>query len=100
MSIAEIVAISAEIITLVGVVIPVFRTIKKYTETIKKIANGTKCQLRTDMLNTYYTNKKDKKLREFERENFEKLYSAYDALDGNSFIDDVYSEIKTWEVER
>ena len=31
-------------------------------------------------------------------ENFVKLYNAYKALGGNSFIDKIYEEIKTWEV--
>ena len=65
---------------------------------IIKIANGVKCQLRTEMLRTYYHNKDKEKIRQYEYENFIKNYEAYKALKGNSFIDKIYAEVKTWEI--
>ena len=50
------------------------------------------------MLRTYYHNKDDKKIRQYEYENFVYLYEAYHALNGNSFIDKIYDEIKSWEI--
>ena len=91
MTIAEIIAISTEIITLIGVVVPVVAS-------ISKIAQGTKCQLRSEMLRVYYKNLDKKTIRQYELENFIKLYEAYKALHGNSFIDRVYQEVLTWEV--
>ena len=93
MTIAEIIAISTEIITLIGVVIPV-------VSSISKVANGTKCQLRTEMLNMYYAHRDTGEWKEYERLNFDKLYGAYKALKGNSFIDDVYEETRSWRVIR
>lgn len=105
MTITEIIAIGTEIITLIGVVIPVFRTIKTIYESVKSqadkielINDGIRCQLRTEMMNTYYANKDKKQIREYEAENFIKCYHAYKALGGNSFIDRVYDEVMTWEV--
>lgn len=63
-----------------------------------KIANGMKCQLRTEMLRSYYHNKDKEKIRQYEYENFVKNYEAYKALKGNSFIDKIYAEVETWEV--
>lgn len=63
-----------------------------------KIKRGQLCQLRGDMLTIYYHNKDDEKIRQYEYENFVMMYEAYKALGGNSFIDKIYSDIKSWEV--
>lgn len=81
-----------EIGVLLSVIIPIIIS-------IRKISNGTKCQLRSEMLRTYYHNKDTKSIRQFEYENFIFLYEAYKALKGNSFIDRIYSEVKTWKIE-
>ena len=65
---------------------------------IYNLANGMKCQLRSDMLHVYYANKDSKKIRQYELENFVYLYKAYKSLKGNSFIDKIYKEVMTWEV--
>ena len=59
---------------------------------------GIKCLLRSEMLRTYYGNKETETVRQYELENFIKLYQAYKALKGNSFIDKIYKEVMTWEV--
>lgn len=64
----------------------------------RKIANGQKCQLRSDMLNIYYHNLESGEIRQYEYENFVYLYEAYKALKGNSFIDKIYEEVKTWKI--
>lgn len=64
----------------------------------KKIANGQKCQLRSDMLSIYYHNYEKCEIRQYEYENFVFMYEAYKALKGNSFIDKIYEEVKTWKV--
>ena len=53
---------------------------------------------RSEMLKTYYHNKDNERIRQYEAENFEKLYDAYKALKGNSFIDKIHNEVKDWEV--
>ena len=87
-----IVTLFGEIGVLLGVIIPVIIS-------IRKIANGTRCQLRSEMLRLYYHHRDSKTIRQFEYENFVFLYEAYKALKGNSFIDRIYSEVKTWRIE-
>lgn len=86
-----IVAFVGEIGVLFGVITPVIIS-------IRKIANGTRCQLRSEMLRIYYHNREKKEIRQFEFENFVMLYEAYKALKGNSFIDKIHEEVHEWEI--
>lgn len=67
---------------------------------ILKINNAIKCMLRSDMLNIYYNYKEDKVVPQHQYENFGYLYQAYKALHGNSFIEKVNDDFRSWEVER
>lgn len=80
-----------EISVLLGVIIPVIIS-------VRKISNGTKCQLRSEMLRIYYHNIETGKIRQYEYENFVMLYEAYKALKGNSFIDKIYKEVQTLDI--
>lgn len=80
-----------EIGILLGVIIPVIIF-------VRKIANGQKCQLRSEMLRIYYRHNDKKIIRQYEFENFMLLYDAYKALGGNSFIDKIYKEVLEWDV--
>ncbi len=51
-----------------------------------------------NMLHTYYSNKERSAIRQYEYENFLLEYRAYKALRGNSFIDRIYQEVKTWDI--
>lgn len=90
-NLTTIVTLIGEIGVLIGVITPIIVT-------VKKIASGTKCQLRSEMLRIYYHNREAKKIRQYEYENFVFLYDAYKALKGNSFIDKIHEEVKGWEV--
>lgn len=81
----------SEIGVLLGVIIPVIIS-------VRKIATGTKCQLRSEMLRIYYHNREKEVIRQYEYENFVMLYEAYKALKGNSFIDKIYKEVHSWEI--
>ena len=91
MDLTTIVTLIGELGVLIGVIVPVIVS-------IKRIANGTKCQLRSEILRIYYHNHQSGTIRQYKNENFIKLYEAYKALGGNSFIDKIYKEIQTWEV--
>lgn len=84
-------ALIGEIGVLVGTITPVIVS-------VRKIGNGTRCQLRSEMLRIYYHNRERRTIRQFEYENFIMLFEAYKALKGNSFIDKIYDEVKDWEV--
>lgn len=63
-----------------------------------RIVEGIRCQLRTDMLSVYYKHRDAKTIRQYELENFLKNYAAYKALHGNSFIDQVATDVQTWKI--
>lgn len=90
-SLVTITTLITEVGVLVGVIAPVILS-------IKRISNGTKCQLRSEMLRIYYHNRERQIIRQYEYENFVLLYEAYKALKGNSFIDKIYDEVKSWEI--
>ena len=85
------VTLIGEIGVLLGVIIPVIVS-------IRKISNGTRCQLRSEMLRIYYHSREKSVIRQYEYENFVMLYEAYKALKGNSFIDKIYKEIQELEI--
>ena len=91
MSPTTIATLIGEIGVLIGVIVPVIVS-------VRKIANGTRCQLRSEMLRIYYHHREQETIRQYEYENFVMLYEAYKALKGNSFIDKIYGEVKTWDV--
>ncbi len=70
----------------------------RWLRTLRWVVEGIRCQLRTDMLRVYYRHKDDKRIRQYEKENFEHNFRAYTALGGNSFIVDIHNEVKRWEV--
>ena len=91
MDFVTMVAFIGELIALIGMLIPVFAK-------MRRIGDGTKCQLRSEMLNIYYHNVDSKEIRQYEYENFVFLYEAYKALKGNSFIDKIYKEVQSWKI--
>ena len=82
---------AAEIVALLTMMAPVW--INNH-----KIRKGQLCQLRNEMLRIYYHNHEREEIRQYEYENFVLMYEAYKALKGNSFIDKIYSEVKSWEI--
>lgn len=91
MSLLNYFALAGEFVTLISAIIA-------FVVWIRKIANGQRCQLRSEMLRIYYHNREKKTIRQYEYENFVFLYEAYKALKGNSFIDKIYEEVKSWEI--
>lgn len=91
MGLTTLATLITEIGVLLGVIVPVIVA-------IRKISEGTKCQLRSEMLRIYYHNREVGEIRQYEYENFVMLYDAYKALKGNSFIDKIYKEVQSWEI--
>lgn len=63
-----------------------------------KTDEGLKCLLRSQMLGIYYHNVDNKEIRQHEKENFVLLYQSYKSMNGNSFIDDIEKEVRSWKV--
>lgn len=91
MNLTQTVTLIGEIGVLLGVIVPVIVA-------VRKISDGQKSLLRSEMLQIYYRNRESGIIHQYEYENFVYLYEAYKALKGNSFIDKIYSEVKTWEI--
>ena len=91
MNLAMIATFIGEVGVLVGVIVPIVIS-------INKISTAQRCQLRSEMLRTYYHHVEEKEIRQYEYENFVALYEAYKVLKGNSFIDKIYKEVQSWEV--
>ena len=69
-----------------------------FVRSIIRLNNGMKALLRTDMMKTYYKHRGEDKLREYEKKNFLLEFEAYKALGGNSFIDDISKDVRSWDV--
>lgn len=91
MTLTTLVTLLSEVAFVIGAIVPVVIW-------IRKLAEGTKCQLRSEMLRIYYRHRESEEIRQYEYENFVYLYEAYKALKGNSFIDKIYAEVKKWEI--
>lgn len=90
----DLVKIAGVITALSGAAVIIWK-VRKW---VINIIEGMKCQLRSDMLRTYYKNKDKKTIRQFELENFTMSYAAYKALGGNSFIEEVHDDVLKWEI--
>lgn len=64
----------------------------------RRVVRGLLCILRNNMLHTYYKCNETNTIRQYEKESFLLAYAAYRALGGNSFIEELHDEVKTWEV--
>ena len=93
-----IVAVVADISALIGALIAVYKTLKKQSDKMNLITDGIRCQLRAQMMNTYYAHRNEKTIREYEMQDFIKCYGAYRELCGNSFVTEIYEKVTTWEV--
>lgn len=66
---------------------------------VHKINAAMKCLLRSEVLRIYFAHDEVKEITRYEYENAMFLYAAYKALHGNSFVDKIVTEVKTWKVK-
>lgn len=89
----------ASLISSIGVLITFFcKPIREKIFNTKRTIEGEKCLLRSEILRIYYRDLDKKEIRQYEFENFIKLYEAYKSLNGNSFVDAIAEEIQTWKI--
>ena len=96
--IAEIAKIFGNITGIIAFMAIVVKPVREWLFGMKDMREAQRCQLRSDMLHTYYKHREDDTIRQYEKENFLMEYAAYKALGGNSFIDDVKDEVRKWDV--
>ena len=98
MTLLQNISMFSGLFALVNLCILLIKPIRERVLGTKDIREGQRCLLRASMLSTYYRNRDTDQIRQHEKENFIYEYKAYKALGGNSFIDDIYEEIRHWEV--
>lgn len=76
----------------------VSRSLRERLLGLHRLRQGLQCLLRSSMLRTYYRNREDRTIRQYEYENFLCEYRAYKSLRGNSFVDRIYEEVKGWDI--
>lgn len=74
------------------------RPIREWIMGTREIREGQRCLLRSEIVRIYYRHNDDRKLREYEFKNMEQCYEAYKSLHGNSFIDRIHDEMKSWDI--
>ncbi len=94
----QIVEIASCILTLSAFSTLLIKPIRKKIFNSERASEGEKCLLRSEMLKTYYRNLEKRTIRQYELENFIKLYEAYKSMGGNSFIDEVNQEVRSWKI--
>ena len=94
----RVVVIAGGISTIATACILLIRPLREWLLGTKQVREGLRCQLRSDMLHTYYKHREEETIRQYEAENFLLEYKAYKALNGNSFIDGIAAKVKEWEV--
>lgn len=99
MNFSNIVSVCSGIGSIIALLVLLIKPIREQVLGLNDIREGQKCQLRSDMLHTYYKHKDTDRIRQYEYENFLYEYKAYKALGGNSFIERIKREVDTWEVE-
>lgn len=98
MNFSNIVSVCSGIGSIIALLVLLIKPIREQVLGLNDIREGQKCQLRSDMLRTYYKHKDTDRIRQYEYENFLYEYKAYKALGGNSFIERIKREVDTWEV--
>lgn len=83
---------------LANFLILVIKPIREKIFNFGRSKEGERCLLRSEMLRIYYAYAEKREIKQYEFENFIKLYDAYKALGGNSFIDEVNLDIRDWRI--
>ena len=79
-----------------GAVVFGWRVLKKLND----ITGGVRSMERDRITTTYYkhSDEEEPTLRQYERESLDKLYASYITLGGNSFVQDLYKQMRNWKV--
>lgn len=94
----EVAKVLSHIMSVLAFIALIVKPVRDRLFGMRDVREANKCQLRSDMLRTYYRHREEDKIRQYEKENFLYSYAAYKALGGNSFIDDIEKEVRKWDV--
>lgn len=85
-------------IPVVGAILTTIITSKMTRKEVKKIGVAQLDLMRNEITKIYYKRQVCKKLYQYERESLDRLYEGYHAGGGNTFVDDIYAEMRHWMV--
>ena len=71
---------------------------KRTKEAVEKTTAAVTDLMRNEITKLYYKRQDVGELYEHERQSLDKMYKGYHAAGGNSFVDDIYAEMRTWKV--
>jgi len=96
-------AIIVEVITGLVAIITCWmttRTKKSVDENHKQMNKALVNLTKESITKIYYDNLDDKTLKEYERESLDALFDGYVEMGGNTFVKDIYSQMRNWKVIR
>ncbi len=97
-SLSKLAALCSEVTVILATITMLVKPLRDKLLGLDKLTDALRCQLRHDMLHTYYRHREDKTIRQYEMEDFLSLYRGYKALGGNSFMDRIKDEVDDWGV--
>ena len=71
--------ICTRVMAIVALLVALIKPLREWVFGWSAIKEGQRCLLRSDMLHTYYKHKDERKIRQYEAENFARAYKAYKA---------------------
>lgn len=90
--------IASELMAIITLATFLVRPMREKIFADKAAREGMQCLLRSEIVRTYYRHLDDKEMRQYEFENLNKCYKAYNKNGGNSFVTHIYEEMKTWTI--
>ena len=98
MDFAELAQLAKDICSVAACTTLLCRPLRDQILGTRALREGQRCLLRSEIVRLYYRHHEDRKLREYEFKNMRQCYEAYKALGGNSFIDRIEEEMRSWEI--
>ena len=94
-----IVALITSIASCITVALPIALQHRKERKTqMDELKEGLKCSLRNDILSIYNANREKKAFTMYDKQAVNYSYQIYKGYKGNSFVDDIVSEMNGWEI--
>lgn len=85
-------------VPVIGAIVTTIITSRQTRKDIKYVSMAQLDLMRNEIVKIYYKRQDIKELYQHERESLDKLYEGYHAGGGNSFIEDIYGEMRHWKV--
>ena len=85
-------------VPVIGAIVTTVITSRQTRKDIKKSTVAIVDLMRNEIMKLYYKRQDVEQLYQFERESLDKMYEGYHEGGGNSFVDDIYNQMRNWKV--